>query len=148
MPNEPPSQPDWIPSTVAAELNEVVRGLKASHGIADHLTLQRLLTSWRDLVDEVEAGYGLSVYEYANDVSSRSILDRVAAHARPPVGQELLRWLQPLDARFEAATVRARRPYHGDADAGSRHAASSWHWRVPRKLVGELRDDMDAMGLP
>jgi hypothetical protein len=49
--------------------------------VASDVTLMGLLGSWSDLVEAVETGYEDSVYEYANDVDSRAILDRVAAAA-------------------------------------------------------------------
>ena len=109
------------------------------------MTLNGLLTSWSRLVEEVERGYTDSVYEYANDVDSRKILDRVADAARSGAGETLRQWLKPWDERYEAATVRASGPFHGRADGP--YAASEWHWRIPRHLVGELREDLEAMGL-
>jgi hypothetical protein len=70
-------------------------------------------------------GYEESVYEYANDVDSRAILDRVASSASPEAREALLRWLRPWDERYETATRRA----------------------VPRRPVGELKSDLQAMGL-
>jgi hypothetical protein len=106
-----------------------------------------LLDSWSGLVQEVEFGYEESVYEYANDVDLRAILDRVGGSASPEAREALLRWLRPWDERYETATLRAAAPFHGRADPSDPYAASRWHWRIPRRLVGELKSDLEAMGL-
>jgi hypothetical protein len=139
--------PDWIHSPVAAELEGVVQGFRNAGHVASHVTLMGLLGSWSDLVEAVETGYEDSVYEYANDVDSRAILDRVAAAADPETREALLRWLRPLDERYETATSQAAAPFHGSADASDPYAASRWHWRIPRRLEGELKSDLQAMGL-
>lgn len=141
------SDPDWISSAVAAELEGVVRAFRDARKVANHVTLMGLLDSWSGLVEEVESGYEESVYEYANDVDSRAILDRVGASARPEVREALLRWLRPWDERYETATSRAPAPFHGSSDPSDPYAASPWHWRIPRRLVGELKSDLEAIGL-
>ena len=140
-------EPDWIPSPVAAELEAVVRAFRDAGKVAKHVTLMGLLDSWSGLVEAVELGYEESVYEYANDVDSRAILGRVASSASPQASEALLLWLRPWDERYESATLRAAAPFHGRADPSDPHAASRWHWRIPRRLVGELRSDLQAMGL-
>lgn len=141
------TEPDWIRSAVAVELEGVVRAFRNADQVARHVTLMGLLGSWTDLVEAVEIGYEDSVYEYANDVDSRAILDRVAASAAPDAREALVRWLQPLDERYETATSRAAAPFRGSAAPSDPHAASDWHWRIPRRLVGELKTDLQAMGL-
>lgn len=135
-------EPNWIFSPVVAELERVVEAFRTGGKVARHVTLQGLLDAWSGLVAEVERGYEASIYEYANDVDSRPILDRVASSATPEARESLHRWLQPWDERYETATVRATAPFHGTIETASR-----WHWRIPRRLVGELKSDLVAMGL-
>jgi hypothetical protein len=97
-----------------AELEGVVRDFRAAGKVANHMTLIGLVDSWSGLVEEVERGYEESVYEYANDVTSPAILDRVGAGAHPEAREALLRWLQPWDERYEAATYE-RRPRSTEA---------------------------------
>jgi hypothetical protein len=141
------SEPNWIRSPAADELEGVVRGMRDAGRVARHVTLIGLLDSWRGLVEEVENGYEDSVYEYANDVDSRVILQRVIESASSEPADELRRWLRSWDERFGAATVRAPEPFHGSADAEDPAAASPWHWRIPLRLTGELKADLEAMGL-
>jgi hypothetical protein len=141
------SDPGWIASPLAAELEVIVTQMRNGGQVAQHVSLRSLLDSWRGLVEKVEVGYAESVYEYANDVDSRKILERVAASARPQAREALIRWLRPWDRRYEQATVKASAPFHGRAEAAGPSAASPWHWRIPRRLVGELRADLEDMGI-
>ena len=141
------SGPNFIPSPIAAELEAIVAQERQAGRVACHVTLTGLLDSWRGLVQEIEEGYEDSVYEYANDVDSRRILERVTAGAPVHSREMLLEWLRPWDERFEAATVRAASPFHGQPDPDSPYAASPWHWRIPRRLVGELKSDLEHMRL-
>lgn len=130
-----------------AELDAVVARYRKAGKVAGHVSLMGLLDSWHGLVQQVENGYEESVYEYANDVDSRAILDRVGSSAQPEAREALRAWLRPWDERYEAATSQAIAPFHGHADPTHPHAASPWHWRIPRRLVGELKSDLEAMGL-
>jgi hypothetical protein len=139
--------PNWTASPIAAELEELIRALRETGTVAKHVTLTGLLDTWSGLVEAVELGYEESVYEYANDIDSRAILERVAAEATPRASSALHLWLRPWDERYETATQRATAPFHERADPSSPYAASPWHWRIPRRLVGELRSDLEAMNL-
>jgi hypothetical protein len=136
------NDPNWVWSEAVAELEETVAELRRSQRLAAHVTFKGLLGGWEELVTEVETGYELPVYEYANDVSSRDILDRVIARATPELGEMLTAWLAPLDARFEAATVKSTSPFHGRGESVAR-----WYWRIPRKPVGYLKADLEALGI-
>ncbi|MCW3003867.1 MAG: hypothetical protein JWQ20_3165 [Conexibacter sp.] len=141
------SDPNWIASSLAADLEAVIATEREAGRIGGHVTLVGLLDSWRGLVEHVERGYDESVYEYANDVDSRTILERVAQAAPQAARDALLSWLGPWDERYARATVRASTPFHGHADPASPYAASPWHWRIPRLLVDELKSDLRDMGL-
>jgi len=125
----------------ARELQLLVEEQRPQMGFADHVTADRLIEGWEWLVDEVEAGYDDIVEEYANDLSTRDILDRLLAVASPALARTLRNWVEALDRRFFAATTEASEPFHGAADPTSPYAASRWHWRVPKKLVGALAED-------
>lgn len=141
-PRDADIDPDWTRSAIDAQLERVVDELRSSGDVAKFVTLEYLRNSWTALVQSVESGYTESVYEYANDVDSRVILDRVCHLAPQAASQQLLVWLRPLDERFDAATVRAVSPIHGTVESALR-----WHWRIPRKLAGELQDNLNAMGV-
>jgi hypothetical protein len=100
-------------------------------------TLGSLLQDWRGFVTAVERGYDDSIYEYTNDLSVRDRLERVVAGASPGLRAQLEQALAADDARFETATEEAERPL------GATY--TTWWWRrVPRRLAGELADDLRA----
>jgi hypothetical protein len=104
-------------------------------------SLGALLNRWSAFVTAVERGYADSIYEYTNDLSVRDRLERVAAGAGPALAAKLRGALAEDDRRFDAATQeggRALGNFAGEAPA--------WWRRVPRRAVGELAEDLDALG--
>ena len=126
----------------ARALRQLVDEQRARRGFADHVTADSLIGVWEWLVDEVERGYDDVIEEYANDLSSRAILDDLLAVAPAQLARTIRTWSDPLDRRFLDATTRAEKPFHGSADPKSPYAASRWHWQIPKKLVGALRADL------
>jgi hypothetical protein len=115
----------------AEQMAEVDAALDAlAEGRSYRPTLNGLIRGWRELVEQVEAGYDWSIYEYFNDLHVRAMLQAVI-DATPS-----LTWIKaevaPLDDRFRAAT-RAR-----DTDALLD--------RVPRFPGPELAGDLDDPG--
>ena len=104
-------------------------------------SLGSLLHKWGRFVTAVERGYDDSIYEYTNDLSVRDRLDGVAAGAGPALRTKLHGALAEDDRRFAAATQEADRALGEFAER-----APSWWRRVPRRRVGELAEDLDALG--
>jgi hypothetical protein len=100
-----------------------------------------MLGRWSAFVRTVERGYEDSIYEYTNDLSVRDRLEGVAAGAGPALRGKLNGALADDDRRFAAATQEAGRPLGEFADGGP-----AWWRRVPRRRVGELAEDLDALG--
>jgi hypothetical protein len=99
-------------------------------------SLGALLQDWNRLVTEVERGYDDSIYEYTNDISVRDRLERVIARASPGLRAQLEGAVAEDDRRFAAATEEAARPL----------GTSRWAQRVPTRRVGELAEDLAALG--
>ena len=121
------------------ELARLLAELAARTGRED--SLGAMLGRWSAFVTTVERGYEDSIYEYTNDLSVRDRLERVAAEAGPALRAKLHGALADDDRRFAAATVEADRALGEFADE-----APSWWRRVPRRRVGELAEDLDALG--
>ena len=100
-------------------------------------SLGALLRRWSAFVTQVERGYDESIYEYTNDLSVRDVLDRALNGAGPTLRAKLEGALAADDRRFEAATQESARPL-GKTE-------SRWWRRVPRRLVGELAEDLAAL---
>jgi hypothetical protein len=87
----------------------------------------------------VEEGYRLTVDDYTNDLAVREWLELVQPLLTERVEQSLMSRLVPLDERFRQATTMTRRRLPG--------AGEGWWYRVPRRLVGELAEDIERMDL-
>lgn len=99
-----------------------------------------VIDAWRSVVESVEEGYALTVDDLTNDLSVRDF----AEEARPLVTACVADWLsedlRPLDERYERATRPAARRLPGGT-------VRWWAQRVPRRLTGELAEDVERMGL-
>jgi hypothetical protein len=118
------------------EREELAQLLAGLDGRED--SLDAMLGRWRAFVTAVERGYDDSIYEYTNDLSVRDRLERVASGAGPALRAKLESALAEDDRRFEAATEEADRPLGASGGA--------WWRRVPRRRVGELAADLEALG--
>jgi hypothetical protein len=121
------------------ELARLLAALAARPGRED--SLDAMLGRWSAFVTTVERGYEDSIYEYTNDLSVRDRLEGVAAGAGPALRAKLHGALAEDDCRFAAATQEVDRALGEFAER-----APSWWRRVPRLRVGDLADDLDALG--
>ena len=96
-------------------------------------SLNAQVDAWACLVQEIEDGYSMTVDDYTNDLSVREWLDQVRPMLTEHVRNSLSSRLAPLDERFDEATAIPSRPLPG---------CGTGRWcRVPRRLIGELRED-------
>ncbi len=123
----------------AKRLNEVLS--KWSMRAKSRVSLDGLLSRWENFVAEVERGYGSSIYDYANDLSVRDVLDDVLESLPAVTAAKIRPRVEPWDERFEQATRTVQRP----VVKGDRH--QPWHFRVPNILGDELRSDLENEGI-
>jgi hypothetical protein len=121
------------------ELGRLLAELVARTGRED--SLDGMLGRWSSFVTDVERGYDDSIYEYTNDLSVRDRLESVVAGAGPGLRAKLDAALADDDRRFAASTQEAARPL-GEFE----HESPSWWRRVPLRRVGELAEDLEALG--
>lgn len=100
--------------------------------------ISRSVSQWRQLVDEVEAGYSWSAPELSNDLGCRHELARAWPELPAAVRTAWEPELRELDDRFRVATV----PW-------SEHGGGVW-WldRVPRLIEVEAGRPCDERGWP
>jgi hypothetical protein len=83
-------------------------------------------------VEEVEAGYGFSLYDYRNDLDVRSLL---AAHEATPE-------LAALDARFsKLLTAKKVKVWESDVPE------AFWIYGYPKGVSAEFKEDLQAEGI-
>lgn len=107
---------------------------------ASMTSLNALLRDWKDFIRAIERGYGDSIYEYTNALSVRDQLAAVVDHSPITLRAKVSTAIEPLDERFETATEPAARPLKASG------AISFWWTRIPIRRVGELADDLAALG--
>lgn len=98
------------------------------------ITLDSLISGWRNFVSSVERGYLSSIYEYTNDLSIRDILEDVMNSTRQSARSKIQEALRPWDESFIKATQQIDKPLLGSS------TSSIWWFRIPLKLQGELRE--------
>lgn len=96
-----------------------------------------LLSRWRGVVESVESGYHFSIYDYANDLDVRSLIQDVLDQAAGSIGA--IPELTDLDQRFMSAT----RPFNSVLATRDR---GPWARRVPQHPGPDLQADLDHVG--
>jgi hypothetical protein len=106
-----------------------------------HLSLAGLIEDWSGFVLQVERGYELGDYDYANDLDIRELIHQILATV-PMIREQVLRIVAPWDERFKGATVVAYEPRggismgSGEDLAGEREGRRWWYWREPKRWPG------------
>ena len=85
------------------------------------------------LVEQVEAGYDDTIYDWQNDLDSRKVIQQAIDALPEDLGQRLADRVRPWDERFQAATRPAKQPYW---------SGGWWAERVPTRLGPILRADL------
>jgi hypothetical protein len=123
----------------AAAVQSALDRLSAKAG--RRFTLNSLLNTWANFVAEVERGYRGNIYEYADSLGVREVLDELCRSVPEHVRQTVECALRPIDDRYESATQPTDKPIV--SSAGDR--SLRWH-RIPKILLRELRADLESEG--
>ena len=103
------------------------------------------LHDWEYFVAELARGYGFCVYDYLNDLDSRVVLRRALRQSITGQSKATEARLKEIDARFVEVTDPVKPLIAaGNAELIAMHfdPEDQWLARVPKELVGELREDM------
>lgn len=101
--------------------------------------LEEYFNKWNRLVDETQKGYRLGIYDYANDLSSRDVLERFKQSLSGELQDKFAFAIAPLDDSFRKATNETDVPLAGGPIS---NAKLPWWWhRIPKKLLDELNED-------
>jgi hypothetical protein len=111
----------------------------AAQGVAE------LASRWIRALEDIEEGYKLTIYDYQNDLDKRLILERAALEAKGKLQHKVRRFLELTDARLKKATFTAPNPVF--PGAYRQHPEAWWYTRVPKKLIGELKGDIEEEGI-
>ena len=111
--------------------NSVFLAVRRRYAPDEHRTLEDCMRIWAAFVDRVEHGYAGIVAEYQNSLTYRDALEEVRLGVPHTIGVKLTALLQPLDARFLAATQETMRPFF----LHKVREREFWWFRAPRKLA-------------
>lgn len=127
-----------------ALVEQFLASRQAELSLARPEALVDLVARWRRFVSEVETGYKLTIYDYSLELDVRDSLQELLS-TLPSGGfrRSLTEDLSPLDERLRFATRSSTRGLAPGATAGDRF----WWFRVPRRLVGELKADLESENL-
>lgn len=95
-------------------------------------------SKWRNVVNDIERGYHSTIYDYTNDVSVRGVLEGFLHLVPSGLADKLLPELKPTDDKFISLTNAIDKHLPG-------LDVSAWWHRIPTKLGGELKDDIDRL---
>lgn len=101
-----------------------------------------LVQRWTSFVRNVELGYTRSIYEYLNDLSSRSILAKVEEELSPDGQQEFQSIIAPLDVRFKEVTKIISKQVTASAND-----TQWWKFRLPLELKPLLKKGFEEQGV-
>lgn len=128
----------------AEVLGRAFSALREEWGWARTPSLEQLLERWSRFVRDVEDGYRLTLDDYTLELSIRdeleSVVDQLSLELRKQILGALICW----DQRLTLATNLMDQPLVPGVEQG----ASFWWFSVPRRLVGELEQDLLSLGLP
>ena len=91
---------------------------------------------------EVEKGYGRSLYDYINDLSTREILHQICNRAPESVKRKVHKALNALDNNFIESTDKAFKPFNKNAI----EIHQPWWFRIPKHLHPELESNLISEG--
>jgi hypothetical protein len=132
-----------LTSTEEEGLKTALQEIQRRTSARQSVTLDRLIQKWSTFVKEVEDGYKLSIYDYANDLCTRDVLDDLIELVPETVRDDIRATLASWDDRYRLATKHSSAPLLPGDDIAGR---ARWY-RVPRVLTGELKDDLISEGV-
>ena len=97
-------------------------------------TRAQLIAKWKKIVEQIENGYSLGLYDYRNDLDVRSLLAEAGGPPSP--------LLDELDARFRAATHKRKlKVWESDS------ADPFWIYGIPKRTTPEFKQYLQAENL-
>lgn len=120
-------------------LNKITADFSRRAKHATEYTFETFIKEWRDFVDQVESGYTMTIDDYTNDLSIRELIDELLQKISAPLKEKVVLLIEPLDEKLKQSTYELRNPL-------TKRENPPWYWyRMPKKLVGELKEDKESL---
>ena len=91
------------------------------------------------LNQRIEQGYDATIYDYTNDLTLRSLAKKIETMLTPEVKKKFSAFVEEWDLEFKANTHELEYPLLGDLASTK---DEWWLYRVPNRLVGDLKEDV------
>ena len=88
----------------------------------------------------VEKGFEATIYDYTNELTLRDQADRLLDEIPPILKKKVKNLLSDWDKRFDEATNVVSEPLLGENPQW-------WWYRIPKILVGELKEDVESLDI-
>ncbi len=128
------------------EIQDIIQKLKDKKGIADFITFEYLLENWERIVACVVIGYGFTIWDYTNDLSTRSILQKIIDRVSPAVGKKINSVIQDIDREFLEATEQIPEPLENIPNPPT-EIERMLYFRKPKNVGKEFKESLEKMGL-
>lgn len=106
-------------------------------------TLHGLINDWIRLIDEIERGYQFTIYDYTNDLSIRDFLEKIKTILSNDGQTKISELIKPIDEKFLAVTRVVNRPL---LESLNDEHQPFWWYRIPKRLEGDLEQDLHNEG--
>lgn len=100
--------------------------------------IENRVSEYESLIDSLQDGYSMSIYEYTNDLYCRQYLEE---HKDDPVVSELWIRIERIDSRFLKMVNSTKRCIHGNYPQ-----SYFWYWSYPINSP-EIEQDLKENGM-
>lgn len=122
-------------------LNSIVANFSKRAKHATTWNFNEFMKEWFDFIAEVEKGYTMTIYDYTNDLTKRDLLDELLQQVPQDLKNKVIKLVKSSDTSFKNATRILRKPLSSSEDP------PWWWYRLPKKLLGELKEDVESSKL-
>lgn len=108
----------------------------------DKSLLLYFINEWLLRVEQFEKGYTLTIDDYTNEITVRDILEELINEVPENLKLKVVDIIIPIDEKFKEITNAVKNPLM----LGLKGENPPWWWyRIPKKLVGELKEDVESL---
>jgi len=120
-------------------LNSITEGFSKEAKHAYLQSFDEFMNDWYNFVEKVERGYSMTIDDYTNDLTKRDLIAKLLEQVPDTLKNKVNALVDPWDKRFDKATNALKSPIFGEGNK------PWWKYRIPKKLTGDLQEDIIAL---
>jgi len=134
---------EWLYDSERNELRDIVAAVSDARDTS--IKFGELTAQWQKAVLACKKGYASSLNDYTNDLGARLIIQEIIDMASRGLKAKLQKEVEEMDKLFSAVTqeLPADLLTLNEKRDGYKYSLYS---RIPTKLVGALKDDLEEIG--